>query len=145
MSNKNLFSFKVFHYYISNTFYFSPMNAKDILKITGIPVLLASMCCLSPVIFFLLGIVSLSAATEMTDIFYGTYKWVFRGVWFVAFIGALWWYFRSKWICTLDQAKRQKNKIINTVLLTFSFWVLAYFFFLYVVVHYLGKWLDVWK
>jgi len=54
------------------------MNTKEILKITGIPVLLASMCCLSPVIFFLLGIVSLSAATELADTFYGTYKWVFR-------------------------------------------------------------------
>jgi len=54
------------------------MKAKEILKITGIPVLFASLCCLSPVIFFLLGIVSLSAATELADIFYGTYKWVFR-------------------------------------------------------------------
>lgn len=56
------------------------MNMKDLLKVTGIPVLLASMCCLSPVIFMLLGIVSISAATELADTFYGTYKWAFRGV-----------------------------------------------------------------
>ena len=62
------------------------MNFKEILKITGIPVLLASMCCLSPVIFFLLGIVSLSAATELADVFYGTYKWVFRGVGLVSLL-----------------------------------------------------------
>jgi hypothetical protein len=54
------------------------MKVKEILKITGIPVLLASMCCLSPVLFLLLGVVSLSAATELADVFYGTYKWVFR-------------------------------------------------------------------
>jgi hypothetical protein len=56
------------------------MKVKEILKISGLPVLFASMCCLSPVIFFLLGITSLAAATELTDLFYGTYKWVFRGV-----------------------------------------------------------------
>lgn len=121
------------------------MKAKEILKITGIPVLLASMCCLSPVIFLLLGIVSLSAATELADVFYGTYKWVFRWVGLVALAGSLWWYFRSKGVCTLDQAKKQKKKIINTVLLVFSISVLAYAFFLYVVVHYLWVWLDVWK
>ena len=121
------------------------MKAKEILKITGIPVLLASMCCLSPVIFLLLGIVSLSAATELADVFYGTYKWVFRGVGLVALAWSLWWYFRSKGVCTLDQAKKQRKKIINTVLLVLSISVLAYAFFLYVVVHYLWVWLDVWK
>ncbi len=121
------------------------MNFKEILKITGIPVLFASMCCLSPIIFLLLWVVSLSAATELADVFYGTYKWVFRGVGLLALMGSLWWYFRSKWICTLDQAKRNKNKIINTVLTVVSISILAYAFFLYVVVHYLGVWLDVWN
>jgi len=62
------------------------MNTKELFKITGIPVLLASMCCLSPVIFMLLGIVSLSAATELADVFYGTYKWVFRGLGILALV-----------------------------------------------------------
>ena len=62
------------------------MNLKEVFKITGIPVLFASMCCLSPVIFFLLGIVSLSTATELADTFYGTYKWVFRGVGLLALL-----------------------------------------------------------
>lgn len=121
------------------------MNFKEILKITGIPVLLASMCCLSPVIFFLLGIVSLSAATELADVFYGTYKWVFRWVGLLSLVWALWWYFRSKWICTLDAAKRQRKKIINTVLIVLSVSIFAYAFFLYVVVHYVGVWLSVWS
>jgi len=66
----------------------------------------------------------LSAATELADVFYGTYKWVFRAVGLLSLLGALWWYFRSKGICTLDQAKRQRKKIINTVLLVLSIAIL---------------------
>jgi hypothetical protein len=112
------------------------MNAKELIKLTGIPVLFASMCCLSPLIFFGLGIISLSAATELADVFYGSYKWVFRGVGILALIFTLWYYFRSKGICTLDQAKRQRNKIISTTITVIVGAILGYMFFLYVVVHY---------
>jgi hypothetical protein len=121
------------------------MKVKEILKISGLPVLFASMCCLSPVIFFLLWITSLAAATELTDLFYGTYKWVFRSAGLLTLIIALVIYFRKKGICTLDQAKRNRNKIINTILITLITGVLGYIFFLYVVVHYIGVWLKVWE
>ena len=124
--------------------YFS-MNAKELLKLTGIPVLLASMCCLSPLIFLWLWVISLSAATELADVFYGTYKWVFRGVGLLALLFTLRYYFRSKGICTFDQAKRQRNKIHSTTILALTWATLGYMFFLYVVVHYVGVWLDVWK
>lgn len=121
------------------------MKWKEIFKLTGIPVLFASMCCLSPVILFLLGITTVWVATEMADLFYGTYKWVFRWVWLLALIIALVIYFRKKWVCTLDQVKRQRNKIINTVLITLITAILGYMFFLYVVVHYIGVWLKIWE
>lgn len=139
-------SFKLHSYYNINYYFLKRyMTTKELLKLTGIPVLLASMCCLSPLIFLWLWVISLSAATELTDVFYGTYKWLFRGIGLLALAFTLWYYFRTKGICTLDQAKRHRNKIISTTIVTLTGAILGYMFFLYVVVHYIGVWLEVWK
>ena len=115
-------------------------------KISGIPVVLASLCCLSPVILVLLGISSVSFASSLTDTLYGGYKWVFRGIGLVALLGSLVYYwYRQKGVCTLDAAKRRRNEIINSIVLTLVAGVFGYLFFLYVVVHYLGVWLAIWK
>lgn len=118
----------------------------EVLKISGIPVLLASLCCLSPVILVLLGVSSVSFASSLGDTLYGDYKWVFRAVGLIALFGSLAYYlYRQKGVCTLDQVKRRRNEIINYVALTLIAGVLGYLFFLYVVVHYVGVWLSIWK
>ena len=67
------------------------------------------------------------------------------GVGLLALSGALYYYItRTKGICTIDEAKRRRNEIINYVALTLIAGVLGYVFFLYVVVHYLGVWLALW-
>lgn len=121
------------------------MTFKEIIKVTGVPVLFASMCCLSPLLLVVFGLGSVSFAAGLADTFYGEYKWAFRGVglFFLAIFLLL--YFRKKGICTLDAAKRNRNKIINTVLISIIVAVLSYIFWLYVVVHYAGVWLGVWK
>jgi hypothetical protein len=107
---------------------------------------LASLCCLSPVILVLLGVSSVSFASSLADTFYGDYKWVFRGIGLVTLLGSLTYYlYRQKGICSLDQALRRRNEIINYLALTLIAGVLGYLFFLYVVVHYLGVWLSIWK
>lgn len=123
------------------------MNKKltDVLKLSSIPVVLASLCCLSPVILVLLGISTVSFASSLADTLYGDYKWVFRGVGLLALLGALVYYFRrKKGICTIDEAIKRRNEIINYVALAIIAGVLGYLFFLYVVVHYVGVWLDLW-
>lgn len=117
----------------------------EVLKISSVPVVLASLCCLSPVILVLLGISTVSFASGLADTLYGDYKWVFRGVGLLALLGALFFYLRrSKGICTIDEAVRRRNEIINYLALTLIAGVLGYLFFLYVVVHYLGAWLHLW-
>ncbi len=118
---------------------------KDVLKITWIPVLFASMCCLSPLLLFVFWLWSLSFVSSLADTFYWDYKWYFR--WFGLSLLALSLviYFRSKWICSLDKIKREKNKIINTILLSVFVWVIWYIFFLYVVVHYAWVFLKIWE
>jgi len=118
---------------------------KDVLKISSIPVVLASMCCLAPIILVLLGVTTVSFAASLTDVLYWEYKWWFRAVGLLALLGALYFYLtRQKGICTIDEAKRRRNEIINYIALTLIAGVLGYLFFLYVVVHYIGKWLDLW-
>jgi hypothetical protein len=48
-------------------------------------------------------------------------------------------------VCTIDEAIRRRNEIINTVALTVIAGVAGYMFFLYVVVHYIGVFLNIWK
>ena len=120
------------------------MNWKDILRITGLPVVLASLCCLSSVVIVLFGLGSVAFGASLADTFYGTYKWVFRSIGLIALCLSLVMYFRSRGICTLDQAKRQRNKIINITLISLICAIAGYFFFLYVVVEYAGIWLHIW-
>ncbi len=118
---------------------------KDVLKVSSLPVVLASLCCLSPVILVLIGVSTVSFASSLADTLYGDYKWYFRGVGLLALLGALYYYLtRTKGICTIDEAKRRRNEIINYVALTLIAGVIGYLFFLYVVVHYIGVWLDLW-
>lgn len=120
------------------------MKFKELLKITGIPVVAASLCCLTPVILVLLGLGGVAFATSLSDTLYGQYRWIFRAAGLVLLGISLLVYFRGKGICTINQVKRQRRKIINTVLLALVIGIIGYIFFLYVVVEIVGKALGIW-
>ena len=124
---------------------FVPMKIRDMFHIVGIPVVAASLCCLSPVILVLLGLGTVSFAGSLADTLYGDYKWMFRGIGLALLGLSLILYFRKRGVCTLDQAKRRRNEIINTVLIALIAAVAGYFFFLYVVVEYIGMWMGIWE
>lgn len=118
---------------------------KDMVSITSLPVVLASLCCLSPVIIVLLGLGTVGFASSLADTLYGSYKWYFRIAGLLALVGALVLYFRrAKGVCTFDEVVKRRNEIINTVVIALTVSVAGYFFFLYVVVHYIGVFLDLW-
>lgn len=121
------------------------MQLKEIFKVASIPVLLASLCCLSPLILVMLGLSTVGFAASLTDTFYGEYKWYFRIVGLLALIGAYVVYLRKQGVCTLDQVKRERNRLINQFLLLLIVGVAFYLFFLYVVVHYVGVWFKIWE
>lgn len=121
------------------------MNIKELLKLSSVPVAIASLCCLSPVILVVFGIGTVGFASSLADTLYGEYRWYFRIAGLIAMAIALVFYFRkSKDICTLDAAKRRRNEIINTIAFTLIIGIFGYIFFLYVVVHYIGVWLNIW-
>jgi hypothetical protein len=122
------------------------MKWKDLLKITGLPVLFASLCCLSPLILVLLGLSTVSFASSLADTFYGDYKWVFRGVGILLLLATTVVYLRKKkGICTIDDVKKHKRQVINTLLIVLITGIIGYAFFLYVVVHFAGVPLGLWE
>jgi hypothetical protein len=121
------------------------LDIRNLFKLSSIPVFIASLCCLSPIILLSLGIVSVSVAGELADVFYGTYKWVFRAVGFIALFVAFYFYMRREGVCTFDEAIKRRNEILNKLALTLIIGALGYVFFLYVVVHYVGVFLNVWR
>jgi len=122
------------------------MRWKELFKITGLPVIFASLCCLSPLILVFLGLSTASFAGSLADTFYGDYKWIFRAAGLILLIITTILYFRrEKGICTLDEAKKRRQEIINTGVIILITGIIGYVFFLYVVVHYAGVFADVWE
>lgn len=121
------------------------MQSRDIIKVTGVPILVASLCCVSPVILVLFGLGTVSFAASLTDTLYGTYRWAFRIAGIVFLAASLVWYLRRKGICTIDDAKKRRNEVVNLILVSVSAAIIGYIVWLYVVVEYVGKVLHIWK
>lgn len=121
------------------------MNFKDILKVTSLPVIVASLCCLYPVILVLFGLSTVAFASSLSDILYGQYKWIFRLIGLILLAIAIIIYLRKREkICTLDEAKKQRNKIINIIAISVSAAIIGYILWLYVIVEIIGIILGIW-
>lgn len=97
-----------------------------------------ALCCLTPIVMVLLGLATISAANSWGNVLYGEYKWAFRAAAVVFLVLGLVVYFRRRGICTLDDARRQRNRIINFSLLALIFGIGIYLFWNYIVLHYWG-------
>lgn len=120
-------------------------DKKFLAKNVPLAAFIAGLCCFSPVVLVLLGLSTTAFAASLANTLYGTYKWVFRSAGLLLLLASLAWYFYKKEnICSIDQAKRKKNKIINVTLMALIIAVLGYVIWLYVIVEYLGIWLGLW-
>jgi hypothetical protein len=117
---------------------------KSFWSVIGLSAFVASFCCLTPIVLVLFGLSSVAFATSLGLTLYGEWKWAFRGVGLLLLVIGLVIYFRSKGICTIDQVKKRRNEIINKILLALIVAVLSYIIFLYVILHYIGVWLNIW-
>ena len=120
------------------------MNIRDVVRITAVPAIIASLCCLSPVLLFSAGIVSLTAAADLADVLYGEHKWVFRAAGAAALCVFLAAYFRRKKICTFGEARRKRNEVMNAIIGATITAILLYIVFLYGAVEWVGIVLGLW-
>lgn len=109
---------------------------KGFFLISVVAGLLAGLCCLTPVVLVLLGLATISAAAGLGAILYGSYAWYFPIGALVFLAAALWVYFCRQGVCTLDEARRQRNRIINMSLVTLIFAAGAYIVWTYIIVQY---------
>ncbi|MBI2110097.1 hypothetical protein HYT58_02925 [Candidatus Woesearchaeota archaeon] len=119
---------------------------KEALKISGIPAFIAGLCCFSPLVLVFLGIGTVSWGAGLANLLYGDYRWLFRLVGLFSLIIALVIYFRRKGgICTIDQAVKKRNKIINLVIISLVTAIILYIIWLYVILHYIGVFAGLWS
>ena len=121
------------------------MTFKELMRIIGAPVVMASLCCLSPLILVAFGLSTATFAASLSDTFYGDYRWAFRLLGLILLVWSLVLYFRrKKGICTIDEVKKRRQEIINTTLVVIISAIIGYIIFLYVIVHYAGLPYGIW-
>ncbi len=118
---------------------------RDYLKLTGIPVLIASLCCVAPVVLVAAGISTVSFAAGLSGLLDGQFRWAFILAGIVAFTYSLVMYFRKRGICTLDQAKKHRNEIINKVILAGVVGIVLYHLFFNLFLTWAGRILKIWN
>lgn len=114
------------------------VDRKGVLVISALAGLIGGLCCVTPVVLVLLGLASITVAADLGNVLYGEYRWLFRGVALAFLITALVIYFRRRGVCTLDQARRARNRILNTALMVLTTATGIYIFWTYIAVHYWG-------
>ena len=122
----------------------NPNPLKAMWKYIAGSTLVASLCCLPSVVMVMLGLATVSTGAALSDTLYWGgegFGW-FRGTMLLiaslSVIIGLVVYFREQGICTFNEAKRNRRKIINTSLLVLCISYLLYLLFNYVILTELG-------
>ena len=100
----------------------------------------ASMCCLPSVIWVLFaGSSAIVAADNLSNDLY--YSWVRFALYLVSLSMlsyGLVVYFRNRGVCTLDDVKREKTRVVNTTLAVFTAAILTYLVWNFVILEIVG-------
>lgn len=123
-------------------------DVKSLWRWIGGSAFLASMCCFPSVVLVFFGLASVSSAAALSnDLYWGTngMGWVRPTLMVLStllVLAGLVMYFRGEGICSLDEAKRQRKRIINTSIVVLSLALLSYIVFNFIILTELGVALD---
>jgi len=100
---------------------------------------LASLCCFVSVLLVGIGLVTVSVGNELSNnLYFGPARWIFYAIsLFILGIG-LYRHFNNQGICTLEHAKRERNRIVNTTILVLITTFAIYFVWNYIVLELAG-------
>lgn len=121
------------------------MHPKELFNLSSLPIFIASLCCLTPIILVLFGISTVTFAASLTNLLDGQYRWAFVLVGLITLIASLIVYFRKKGICTIDQVKKERNEIINKSLIVLIAAAVGYILFFDFFLGYIGRVLKIWE
>lgn len=123
-------------------------ESKTLWKWISSSAFLASMCCFPSVVLVMFGLASASTAAALSDrLYWGPFrKWLLLAT-FIFLSYGLTRYFRQQGVCTLDDAKREKKKVINVSLFTFGMFLVVYTIWNYIILDLIGIafGIDAWK
>ena len=119
----------------------SPVDeAQSLWKLIGASAFTASLCCVPSVVWVLFaGSSAIVAADQLSnDLYFGAVRWLLYLV-ALAMAGAgLTIHFRRDGICTLDDAKRERRRIVNTSLFVLTASIVLYVVWNYVILELIG-------
>ena len=108
----------------------------------------SSLCCVPSIVLVMLGISTTTAAAALSDrLYWGIARPILYAISIAMLSAGLWIYFRRQNICTLDDVKRNRNRIINTILIVFILSYVIYFVWNYIILEIIGLAIDIdeWK
>ena len=115
-------------------------ETKSLWKVIGLGAVAASMCCLPSVVWVLFaGSSAIIAADQLSNnLYFGIARPIIYVI-AIAMVGAgLVIHFRSRGVCTLDQAKKERRRIINTTLAVLTATFVIYFIWNYIILELIG-------
>ena len=118
----------------------STEQAKPLAKLVAASAITASLCCLPSVIWVLFaGSSAIVAADQLSnDLYYSWVRFALYGLSFCMVSYGLVLYFRNQGVCTLDDARRERRRVVNTSLSVFTAAVLAYLVWNFVILEIIG-------
>ncbi|HIF16104.1 MAG TPA: hypothetical protein EYQ85_02495, partial [Candidatus Poseidoniales archaeon] len=101
--------------------------------------LIASMCCIPSVVMVAFGISSIATADALSKtLYFGIARPILYAISILVLAFGLWKYFRSQGICSLEEAKQQQRRVINTSILVLTIMILGYIIFNYFILELMG-------
>ena len=115
-------------------------DRKPLATMVVVSAVTASMCCLPSVVWVMFaGSSAIVAADQLSnDLYYSWVRYALYALSFTMLSVGLTVYFRNRGICTLDDAKRERNRVANTTLAVFTLTILAYLFWNFVILEIVG-------
>lgn len=115
-------------------------DVSSLAPVIGLSAVTASLCCLPSIIWVLFGGSSaiVAANTLSETLYYSPFRYFLYSISFVMLLSGLILFFRKQGICTLDEAKKNQQRIINTSLAAFTITILSYLVWNFVILEILG-------
>ena len=115
-------------------------DVSSLAPVIGLSAVTASLCCLPSIIWVLFGGCSaiVAANTLSGTLYYSPFRSFLYSLSFIMLLSGLILFFRKQGICTLDEAKQNQQRIINTSLAAFTITILSYLVWNFVILEILG-------
>ncbi len=116
------------------------VEARSLWKLIGASAFTASLCCVPSVVWVLFaGSSAIVAADQLsTDLYFGIVRWLLYLVALALAAAGLTIHFRREGICTLDDAKRERRRIVNTSLAVITAVIVLYLVWDYIILQLIG-------